>query len=396
MLENATKETPSFEPIQELATSKEQLPALEGKSYAIEWIRRAFQVEVTRHTIEDRYVDLGRKEVLTAYRALSELKHSSDWMPVKLAKALSALRALTTLSTLPFELKRRPIGGLDANTSVFERIAQGSLLFQISSRSARTVPIMEDSLGDPLTSPGLVDAFARRINRAKFELRLTHLVFIEKEIGPVGALPMLSQIVSATNLPASIFREQHWELQVSVNPPGPDARIGIVYDMMVTGAGIENVADKIQRDFGASTIAAFVLRAYGNRIPEMRTRQGQAIKLDAIEWAEAEPSAIPTLLSSRAESETPNGSEVATVQEEGLKPSATTIPPGFYTRETLPPISEGAHRILERIRASQPKSRSLPEAASSAGLKVRDSGRPLGIRIKDSGVPLGIKGLKSS
>jgi hypothetical protein len=69
------------------------------------------------------------------------------------------------------------------------------------------------------------------------------------------------------------------------------------------------------------------------------------------------------------------------------------IPPGTYTRENFPEISEGAKQILARVRAAQP-TRSPSGAATPTGIRLKDSGKPLGIRLKDSGTMLGIKRIK--
>ena len=248
----------TFEPIRELAESKRALGKATGCDYAVRWFARNNCVELTKHTMEDRYVDLESSEVKDAMGAMAELRDTQDWVHPKLIRVLTALKGLSTLAQQRFNFSRKQSAGL----SIVERIADGKGLFQISSRSSRVVPVMEDSLGDPVSCATLIEGFAARVAELKMTLGITHLLFIEKEIGPVGALPMMAALVAATKLPAVVFRESFDQLQRSMDHPGPQSRIAIVYDMVVSGDGIKIVADRVQEEVGASTVAAVVLRAY--------------------------------------------------------------------------------------------------------------------------------------
>lgn len=64
------------------------------------------------------------------------------------------------------------------------------------------------------------------------------------------------------------------------------------------------------------------------------------------------------------------------------------IPPGSYTPETLPPLSEGARKILASIDAVAPlvDVRSNSKSAhSEEGIEIEDEG--VGIELDDEGLP---------
>jgi hypothetical protein len=74
-----------------------------------------------------------------------------------------------------------------------------------------------------------------------------------------------------------------------------------------------------------------------------------------------------------------------------LEPIAgqTRIPPGSYTKETLPPLSEGAKKILASIDAVAPLVDVRTEAKSAVdapGIDLEDEGLE-GIDLEDEGLP---------
>lgn len=69
-----------------------------------------------------------------------------------------------------------------------------------------------------------------------------------------------------------------------------------------------------------------------------------------------------------------------------------SIPPGYYTPETLPPLSEEARKILAsvavgvaRLRA-EGAARPAEGAAGTPGIRLADEGQP-GIALSDEGLP---------
>ncbi|MGF1549856.1 MAG: hypothetical protein ACFBQW_04905 [Sphingomonadaceae bacterium] len=65
-----------------------------------------------------------------------------------------------------------------------------------------------------------------------------------------------------------------------------------------------------------------------------------------------------------------------------------TVPPGFYTLETLPPPSSGARAILATVDAVAPlkRAKGLKGAAPEAGLAIDDAGGPT-LAFDDEGMP---------
>ncbi len=73
------------------------------------------------------------------------------------------------------------------------------------------------------------------------------------------------------------------------------------------------------------------------------------------------------------------------------KKTARAIPPGFYTPETLPPISAGAKKILADVRKRVSEEQGRPRLEGSflpggtpVALKLKDSGRRVGLKLKES------------
>jgi hypothetical protein len=68
------------------------------------------------------------------------------------------------------------------------------------------------------------------------------------------------------------------------------------------------------------------------------------------------------------------------------------IPPGYYTPETLPPLSEGARKILASVAVGVARLRTKRAAKSAedgpgaAGITLEDEGQP-GIGLSDDGLP---------
>lgn len=338
-------------PIHEMIAGHSRLDLLEGADYAREWVKHELLADLTRNAIEERYVDLKDSAVSRACYALRELTQNSDWLHPKLMRVLLALKAVKALRNLDFGFENKRI----ANTPGFmvERVAKSDVPFQISGNSALRVPILEDTASNPRLSAELVTSFASRVKHLRKEFGITHLVFIEKEVGPVGALVLLAHLVSVTKMPACIFRESRWKLQDTQDNLNAKARPVIIYDMMVSGAGIAGVADAIKEETGAETAAAIVLRGYGEPASGLRTLKGQEIRLEALDWDTSLPSTFEPL-SSCDENGDRNASDPATAQEAIMQgrsgtDESTVVPPGSYTKETLPPISPAAAKILKDV-----------------------------------------------
>lgn len=65
--------------------------------------------------------------------------------------------------------------------------------------------------------------------------------------------------------------------------------------------------------------------------------------------------------------------------------SQDRIPPGYYTPETLPPLSEGARKILASVTAGVARLRA--ERGGEGPVRIEIEAVAEGIRLSDEGLP---------
>lgn len=107
------------------------------------------------------------------------------------------------------------------------------------------------------------DYFAKAIRTVMNNNKIDKLAFIEKDVGTIGILPLMSMVISKTELSAFIVRLRK---QITIGKikcslgiePKPGEVIAIVSDVATTGEGIIATANAI-REKGALTPFAFVL-----------------------------------------------------------------------------------------------------------------------------------------
>lgn len=318
--------------------------------------------------------DAAFDRVRSAFEALSQ---TDDWISPKLAQYLVALRQAASLPQLPYRTEARTLPHLENELTFLERQTVTPYAFWVSNTTAMRVPILEESLGSPGENESVSGAFADRLRQLKDNLNLSRLCFIEKEMGPVGALSMMSSLVASTGLPACIYRETHWTnaLSLAADRPRPGDRVAIVYDLVVTGAGITGAADILKELTGASTVAALVLCGYGPKRSELISPKGQRINLTAFDWHTDvhgpvfEREALEAKETVRPAHKSPDRKKMP------QKTDRKEIPPGSYNRQNLPTISSSAQSIVDRIYATltakDPKNLGATRQ-SSLGLKIKD------------------------
>jgi hypothetical protein len=251
--------------------------------------------------------------------------------------------------------------------------------------------VLEDTASSPQECRALLAAFCKEILDLKAMLGVTRLCFIQKEMGPVGAVSLLSSLVVGTDLPAFIYREDHWASERSLTGDIPQSgdRVAIVYDLVVTGAGILGAADLIGRQTGATVVGAVVQCGYGPKKQEIVNEVGRSIALRALDWHEDihgpvfEYEAIRGKHGASADQaeprEQPGKASVMGNNEDMLGKS---IPAGDYDRQTLPPISKGAQQLLDAINDHASKM-AAPPAVSSSSKYLHLKRRPIStVRIK--------------
>lgn len=360
------------------------------------WLLRALGAELHRYSMEDDYIDMSSAPVHAAAEALTALEKSADWIHPKLVEYLLACRDIAMMAALPLGTDETKFESGGREWPLLSNVAISGTPFKVSNTTAHSVPIIENNLANPLYCEGVVSGFVEKVDILKRECGVTHLVFIEKEIGPVGAISMMASLVKGSGLPACIYRETHWAQRAAIagEMPTAESRVAILYDLIVSGTGICNAADVVKEISGARSLAAVVLCGYGLRRNELKTEQGQRIRVEALTWREDEGTAR-TDTAARGKSEARNNSvsrekprEVKTLERSSDK-TAVLVPPGSYTVETLPPMSANAKSIVERVRAkaNQYKSASshisekTPSGVPSRGLRLSDE-KGLGIRLK--------------
>lgn len=205
-------------------------------------------------------------------------------------------------------------------------------------------------------------------------------------MGPVGAISMLSSLVAETGLPACIYRETRWAKGVAITADKPLSgdRILMVYDLIVTGAGIGAAADIVHEISGATTHAAVVLCGYGPHRESIRTDRGQDIRVEALTWeTDVRGPILEGLSPDQHGAETDGSQPCEETGENHMKKKHAGIPPGDYNRQNLPPISEAANEIVTAIRSASQQAEKPEDARSGFGrfLKIkRDPKTVLGIR----------------
>jgi|GEM_PF-2851556 len=344
-----------------LTSGMRELGTASPTEFPKQWLLRMLWAELFRYCTHDEgYVDTEGEPFKCVAELLSELGNTEDWVSEKLQTVLARCREIATVRRLPTSQTVRSLGLNGHSFEVFESaVAVTAPPMRIGSTNARSIPFIENSLGNPERCGYVVNAFATKIDKLKTELGVSHLGFIAKEMGPVGTVPMMSALVVASGLPACIYRENYWVERTSLAGwrPSSASRVLMVYDVMVTGAGIGSAADVIKNVTGADVVAALILNARGKPREELISNEGQRIAVDTFVWNEdSQVDALLEDLSGRGEAPTTSEpreqprEEAEMAGQEGV-PNQTPIPPGDYTARTLPTLSQEADAILGRVRA---------------------------------------------
>lgn len=377
-------------PVTALSDLTQSLPSASAEEFPRAWMLRALASERARYSMEDDYVDPTSQELVAVRAAWMELIQADNWIHPVLQKFLMACRSVAEAPELPRKEGTRKIANNGHSFTVVENEAYEGIPLSVSSAYALAVAIIERSLGDPEHSARMVAAFADKVAILKARHGVDHLVFIEKEAGPVGAVTMLSSLVNQTGLPACVYRETHWAERAALSGKVPLAgsRLAFVYDLIVTGSALRHAAERIRSLVGAESVAAVVLCGYQERRDSLETTDGQVIHLEALMWDSRQielPSSAPGEVgeggNSSSSREASRGDEMRQSQE---------APTGTFTRDNLPPLSEEASRILERVYAksgrptqlvARPERQKRSQPGSRLTLTDND---PRGLRITDN------------
>jgi hypothetical protein len=263
-----------------------QLDTLPQKDFSKAWLLHLFAVELLKYSIEDDYVETATLRPILA-STLQKLVERDDWVEEELAELLHAYNQLATEKPITPRKATLETEVLDKPRKFACRVAQpDEPEFSVSSRTYRLVPILEDSLCNQFYVDDVVDAFTDKLRQLTSLERVTTLCFIEKAVGPIGALAMLSTLVSRLSLPASIYRENYWaeRAKLAGYQPKQSDRIAIVYDLLVSGEGILRVVRSLKKKYKAKVVAAVVLLGYGPRRELLHVDKQHTIRINALGW----------------------------------------------------------------------------------------------------------------
>lgn len=137
----------------------------------------------------------------------------------------------------------------------------------VSTSSFPLVPIIEQTIAEPNLCIGLSDAYASLIGEFVQENSVDKLCFVEKSVGPIGALGLMSTLVEKTGIPACVYRERYFadRGKISGSDIIPNSRLLLIYDLIVSGQGLRGVARNLKDHFEAEAVGAVVLFNFSDR-----------------------------------------------------------------------------------------------------------------------------------
>jgi hypothetical protein len=350
----------------------------EPAAFPSAWLRRACAAEFARLTIEDAYADPSSEPYERAHEALNALPQSEDWLPPQLSHFLTAVHALGVAPSPMREEVETALTVDGRRLCLLEWRPQTEVPMTVSNAYALAVKVIERSLAEPKYCQNLISAFSRGIDKVRKATGATGLLFIEKEAGPLGAVTMLSSLVQETGMPATVYRESRWAGPLAGRTPDRGDRLIVVYDLIVTGAGILRAAEAVENAVGASCVGAVVLSGHGPQRNSITTATGQVISIEALGWdtRTVSPDA-PAFDDANEPADQFRGSSASLKETEMKTERAGAIGPGSYTRDTLPEISEGAKRILARLKA---RPRAAEQESSAEVVRRRQPDVIIGVR----------------
>lgn len=274
----------------EAGAMRKGLPAIETSAgnvsslaYAKASLLQFLAMRLLQYTIEDDYVDLDllRRRLAAVLKPLVE---NDGWIHPDLEAYFNEFHQIAALRLPAWNVLYQG-SSFDA---VFRVAPPGKPLIPVSSRTYAAVPVLEDTLANPRYVSRVVRAFAQRLTLLKEEERISCLCFIEKAVGPVGALGMLAALVHEVQMPACIYRAAYCSRDAKLvgHLPSPTDRVALVYDLLVTGNGIREAAEDLKAAHDVDVAAAVVLLAYENG-REIRTAGGRSIRIEALEFYDA-------------------------------------------------------------------------------------------------------------
>ena len=128
----------------------------------------------------------------------------------------------------------------------------------------RIFPNLDRNITDTSRSKNLVDGYKNAIKELEAKHGVNSLCFVEKSYSAIGALTLLSQLVSELEMPATIYRMNNWDIstRISGNKPDEESIFCIVYDLAIGGGGILEASNFLHENFGSKVSGAVVFFDY--------------------------------------------------------------------------------------------------------------------------------------
>jgi hypothetical protein len=246
-----------------IADSVDELDGAGRTSWRIERQRtnlRFFAQQLLMYSIEDEAIDL-RDEAPRVAKALAKFIKNDDVSD--LFKIVIDFR-----KKKPIEVSSGQMCSEDGTRFRARMPMQKEELIPVSSVMANIAPILEDSIADPHLAPRLIGRFAELVSEMADASPVSCLCFIEKAVGPVGAISLLGSLVERTGLPSVIYRPRYLEPRGRLSgvlptniKPGKQTAV-LVYDLFVTGAALNEAAEDLKSKYGIDVVGAVVLFSY--------------------------------------------------------------------------------------------------------------------------------------
>lgn len=244
------------------------------------WTTHSVSGDILRSVAEDASVVWDGDTEKEVAESIDAGKDSKD-----VTALVNVLKRVATLPQLPFSFEEARATTKRRVIHFLMRCAEPGLSgFLLSNKQVRCLPVIDDSLIDPAFARGLTEAFVDVLDDIRAQSEVTCLTFIEKNLGPIGALGMLSSIVAATGLPACVYREKSWSRAsefVGYTPSETDKTV-IIYDLVLTGAGVRNPALMLQSRFGTEVAGAIVLHSFNSDLKEIPLEGGRTLRIYAL------------------------------------------------------------------------------------------------------------------
>jgi hypothetical protein len=232
-----------------------------------------------RLSIEDNYMDFSGSENLS--RKFARLLQELSQKPSKQPKWFHALEGfVVAYGKWTLDKRLNP-----TRTYLTEEIPIAlpykNVPFQISSQCSEILPNLDFALTDPSAAKAVAQLFVQKLEKIKSESadegrKVTRLCFIEKSYGPIGGLSLVTHLVIQTNLPALVYRPEHWleVTRVAGSLPSPNDVVCLVYDFVVTGRALIDTARFLREWYKCTVNHAIVYFEFQPEAKEELNREG--------------------------------------------------------------------------------------------------------------------------